>query len=106
MGGGRWGWCTSYLPTVGTSVRMCIWACCTHTQPHTHTHSTVDVLYPASPFFIAQYPVTLLRMLLPLLVYSNNETSPYGLDMPYNLSWVALALTLTQALTLALALKT
>ena len=49
--------------------------------------STIDVVYPASPFFLNLYPVTLLRMLMPLLVYSNNETAPYGLDMPYNLSW-------------------
>uniref|UniRef100_A0A7S2DPC0 Glutaminase A central domain-containing protein n=1 Tax=Octactis speculum TaxID=3111310 RepID=A0A7S2DPC0_9STRA len=49
--------------------------------------STIDVLYPACPFFIDQAPETLRRMLLPLLSYANNETATYGLDIQYNLSW-------------------
>ena len=49
--------------------------------------STIDVVYPAAPFFIDQAPETLRRMLVPVLAYGNNETAPYGLDMQYNLSW-------------------
>lgn len=49
--------------------------------------STIDVVYPAAPFFIDQAPETLRRTLIPVLAYGNNETAPYGLDMRYNLSW-------------------
>jgi hypothetical protein len=36
--------------------------------------STVDVIYPAAPFFLHTSPETLRRMFLPLLVYSANAT--------------------------------
>lgn len=50
--------------------------------------STIDVIYPASPFFLAvQAPETLRRMMLPLLVYANNNTTQYGRDIPYTLKW-------------------
>lgn len=37
--------------------------------------STVDVIYPAAPFFIHQSPGLLDLMMRPLLAYANNETS-------------------------------
>ena len=50
--------------------------------------STIDVIYPASPFFFAtSSPVTMRRMLLPLLVYANNSVDEYGAPKPYNLAW-------------------
>mmetsp|Transcript_40305 Transcript_40305/g.56030 ORF Transcript_40305/g.56030 Transcript_40305/m.56030 type:complete len:686 (+) Transcript_40305:68-2125(+) len=49
--------------------------------------STVDVLYPASPFFLFLSPESLKLQLFPLLEYSNNQTAQYGLDVPYNLAW-------------------
>jgi hypothetical protein len=44
--------------------------------------STVDVIYPASPFFIAYAPDILRKMLIPVLDYGLNRTS-----IPYNLPW-------------------
>lgn len=44
--------------------------------------STVDVIYPAAPFFVYLAPETLRQLLLPLLAYANNETS-----VAYNLAW-------------------
>jgi hypothetical protein len=44
--------------------------------------STVDVIYPASPFFIQFAPEILRKMLLPLLDYAINAT-----DIAYNLPW-------------------
>jgi hypothetical protein len=50
--------------------------------------STIDVIYPASPFFLAtSSPETLRRMMLPLLVYANDGTKVYGDDVPYTLQW-------------------
>lgn len=49
--------------------------------------STVDVVYPAFPMFQYLYPEYFRKLLLPLLVYGNNETKAYGIDMPYNLAW-------------------
>merc|ERR1719199_1410098 len=49
--------------------------------------STVDVVYPALPLFKYLYPSYFRLMLIPLLMYSNNGTQPYGLNVPYNLSW-------------------
>jgi hypothetical protein len=48
--------------------------------------STVDVIYPAAPFFLYTSPETLRRMFLPLLAYSANAT---GADenFDYNLPW-------------------
>jgi hypothetical protein len=41
--------------------------------------STVDVIYPASPFFLYFNPQLLKLQLLPVFAYANNETSvPYG----------------------------
>eukprot|EP01125_Pyxidicula_operculata_P012595 TRINITY_DN4140_c0_g1_i1.p1 TRINITY_DN4140_c0_g1~~TRINITY_DN4140_c0_g1_i1.p1 ORF type:complete len:704 (-),score=160.03 TRINITY_DN4140_c0_g1_i1:35-2146(-) len=37
--------------------------------------STVDVIFPASPFFIYTNPTLLAKLLLPILAYGNNETS-------------------------------
>jgi hypothetical protein len=44
--------------------------------------STVDVIYPASPFFVAFGPDILRKMMLPLLDYGLNRT-----DIAYNLPW-------------------
>ena len=44
--------------------------------------STVDVIYPASPFFLALAPETLRKLLIPILEYANNATS-----IQYNLTW-------------------
>lgn len=49
--------------------------------------STVDVIYPALPLFKYLYPSYFRLMLVPLLVYGNNGTKPYGVNVPYNLSW-------------------
>ncbi len=44
--------------------------------------STVDVVYPSSPFFLLLHPEMLRDLLLPVLAYGNNETND-----PYNLTW-------------------
>jgi len=44
--------------------------------------STVDVIYPAAPFWLWTAPELLRLSMLPLLAYGNNETS-----MKYNLAW-------------------
>ena len=44
--------------------------------------STVDVIFPASPFYLFLGPEQLRLMLLPLLSYANNET-----EVDYNLAW-------------------
>ncbi|GMH80611.1 hypothetical protein TrST_g636 [Triparma strigata] len=48
--------------------------------------STVDVIYPAAPFFLYLAPETLRRMFMPLLFYANNSTgatSEYDYDLPW-----------------------
>jgi len=49
--------------------------------------STVDVIYPAFPMFQYLYPEYFRKILMPLLVYGNNETAQYGMSMPYDLAW-------------------
>lgn len=44
--------------------------------------STVDVIFPASPFFLLLNPEMLRDVLLPVLAYGNNETTIH-----YNLAW-------------------
>ncbi|CAF0768566.1 unnamed protein product [Adineta ricciae] len=44
--------------------------------------STVDVIFPSSPFFLWLHPEMLRDVLLPVLAYANNET-----DIHYNLAW-------------------
>lgn len=44
--------------------------------------STVDVIYPLSPFLLHFNPQLLWRVIVPVLEYANNKT-----DIPYNLSW-------------------
>jgi hypothetical protein len=44
--------------------------------------STVDVIYPSSPYFIWLHPEMLRDLLLPILAYANNET-----NIDYNLPW-------------------
>ena len=44
--------------------------------------STVDVIYPSSPYFLWIYPEMLRDLLLPILAYANNETTVH-----YNLTW-------------------
>lgn len=44
--------------------------------------STVDVIFPASPFFVLQGPELLRLTLLPVLAYGMNET-----DIQYRLPW-------------------
>ncbi|KJE97300.1 hypothetical protein CAOG_07731 [Capsaspora owczarzaki ATCC 30864] len=44
--------------------------------------STVDVIFPAAPFFLALNPTLVTKLMLPVLKYGNNETS-----IPYNLAW-------------------
>jgi len=48
---------------------------------------TVDVIYPAAPFFIHFSPEVLREEIVTHLVYANNETQQYGLYVPYNLAW-------------------
>ena len=49
--------------------------------------STVDVIYPASPLILNENPELFSLILAPLLSYANNETSQYGVSVPYNLPW-------------------
>ena len=49
--------------------------------------STVDVIYPAFPFFAKLAPDFFRRIILPLLTYANNGTAAYGLRVEYNLTW-------------------
>jgi hypothetical protein len=44
--------------------------------------STVDVVFPSSPFFLWLRPETLRDILIPILAYANNET-----NIHYNLAW-------------------
>ncbi|UJR26013.1 hypothetical protein I4U23_007359 [Adineta vaga] len=44
--------------------------------------STVDVIFPSSPFFLWLHPEMLRDVVLPVLAYANNET-----DIHYNLPW-------------------
>lgn len=44
--------------------------------------STVDVIFPSSPFFLWLHPDMLRDVLMPVLAYANNETS-----VAYNLAW-------------------
>ncbi|CAF1638563.1 unnamed protein product [Rotaria magnacalcarata] len=44
--------------------------------------STVDVIFPSSPFFLWLHPEMLRDVLIPVLAYANNETS-----IDYNLAW-------------------
>ena len=44
--------------------------------------STVDVIYPASPFFVLYGPELLKQALLPVLAYGQNQT-----DVQYRLPW-------------------
>lgn len=44
--------------------------------------STVDVIFPASPFFLWLYPEMLRDLLIPVLDYANNATTS-----KYNLTW-------------------
>jgi len=48
---------------------------------------TVDVIYPAAPFFVYFSPEILRQQIVTHLVYANNETKPYGDYVPYNLEW-------------------
>jgi hypothetical protein len=49
--------------------------------------STVDVIFPAAPFFVFFNPELLKQLLRPVLAYANNETDVYGAGVPYNLAW-------------------
>ena len=44
--------------------------------------STVDVIFPSSPFFLWLHPEMLRDLVLPILAYANNETT-----IDYNLPW-------------------
>jgi len=44
--------------------------------------STVDVIYPSSPYFLWLHPEMLRDVLIPILAYGNNETT-----IQYNLTW-------------------
>jgi hypothetical protein len=44
--------------------------------------STVDVIFPSSPFFLWLYPEMLRDLLIPVLAYGNNDT-----NIDYNLTW-------------------
>ena len=44
--------------------------------------STVDVIYPSSPFFLLLYPEMLRDLLIPVLAYVKNETC-----VDYNLNF-------------------
>ncbi|KAJ9448877.1 Glutaminase A [Diplonema papillatum] len=49
--------------------------------------STVDVLFPSSPFFLYYSPEIYGKLLLPVLAYANNDTTLYKTPVLYNLSW-------------------
>lgn len=49
--------------------------------------STVDVIYPASPLILYLNPQVYAKLLVPILVYGNNETNAYGQGVNYNLAW-------------------
>eukprot|EP01112_Ceratiomyxa_fruticulosa_P018545 TRINITY_DN5948_c0_g1_i1.p1 TRINITY_DN5948_c0_g1~~TRINITY_DN5948_c0_g1_i1.p1 ORF type:complete len:601 (+),score=99.37 TRINITY_DN5948_c0_g1_i1:386-2188(+) len=49
--------------------------------------STMDVIFPASPFFLYYNPYLLQSLLVPLLEYANNET-----NIKYDLAWAPHAL--------------
>lgn len=40
--------------------------------------STVDVIYPASPVILYMNPQLYSKLLIPILVYGNNQTAQYG----------------------------
>ncbi len=44
--------------------------------------STVDVIFPSSPFFLLLHPELLRDVLIPILAYGNNAT-----NIKYNLAW-------------------
>jgi len=44
--------------------------------------STVDVIYPSSPFFLLLKPEILRDVLIPILAYANNE-----INIQYQLPW-------------------
>jgi len=49
--------------------------------------STVDVIYPASPAIFVMNPELFRKILIPIMVYGNNETNIYGKGVDYNLAW-------------------
>eukprot|EP01061_Rhynchopus_euleeides_P014585 TRINITY_DN25229_c0_g1_i1.p1 TRINITY_DN25229_c0_g1~~TRINITY_DN25229_c0_g1_i1.p1 ORF type:complete len:695 (+),score=186.55 TRINITY_DN25229_c0_g1_i1:43-2085(+) len=49
--------------------------------------STVDVIFPATPFLL-YYSAEFTRVLLtPVMEYALNQTAKYGMDVKYNLAW-------------------
>ena len=50
-------------------------------------YQQVDVLFPASPYFLWTASNILELLLKPVLEYSINDTEKYGLYIPYNLNW-------------------
>lgn len=49
--------------------------------------STVDVVFPSSPFWFYHNSSILLKLLIPILAYANNDTKIYGEPIDYNLEW-------------------
>ncbi|CAJ1417057.1 unnamed protein product [Effrenium voratum] len=49
--------------------------------------STVDVIFPAFPLFLHVAPEFFRQLMIPLMVYANNGTAAYGMNITYNLSW-------------------
>ena len=82
---------TEYAMLGSLSYRQVLGACAVVYNPILHTPwvfikeissdgdvSTVDVIYPASPFFVYAAPDLLRVLLIPVLAYADNATAAYG----------------------------
>ena len=72
---------TGATVTVWNEERKAVWAYMKEISSDGDV-STVDVVYPASPFFVLYAPELLKQTLLPVLAYGQNET-----DIQYALPW-------------------
>ena len=72
---------TGATVAVWNSERQAVWAYMKEISSDGDV-STVDVIYPAAPFFVLYAPELLKQTLLPVLAYGQNET-----DIKYALPW-------------------
>ena len=72
---------TGATVTVWNEERKAVWAYMKEISSDGDV-STVDVIYPAAPFFVLYAPELLKQTLLPVLAYGQNET-----DIQYALPW-------------------
>ena len=54
---------------------------------NSHAVLQVDVVFPASPFFLWWDYNSIQLLLKPILEYAINNTDQYGLSIPYDLPW-------------------